>query len=218
LLDKPSPPEFAAREAALQALADKVAARMDLPVGMRVRLRFDDSSQVNAYATIGGRISVFRGLLGRLKSEDALAALLAHEIAHVRHRHVAANAGRGVALALLLGMLSADAGAAVAEAALGQAAGLALLGYSREQEAQSDHAALRAVVALYGHAAGMKELFTQLGEATAGAVHSVQVLSSHPLTEVRLSTVLARARESGWRVSGPLTPLPAALVLPPNPK
>lgn len=204
------PPEQAERTQALQQLAERVAARMALPAGMSVTLRYEDSDFVNAYATVGGRVHVFRGLLRELPSEDALAALLAHEIAHVKHRHVAASLGRGLAVGLLLGALSADAGAAVAQSALGQAAGLTLLGYSREQEAEADAEALRAVVALYGHAGGLVTLFERLGERSSGIEPRLELLRSHPLTADRLQAVQVQARAQGWALAGAPTPLPQA--------
>jgi predicted Zn-dependent protease len=209
LVDRPAQPEHAARSAELQRVADLVAARMGLPEGMAVVVTYSDSPLVNAYATVGGRIQVFKGLLQELQSEEALAALLAHEIAHVKHRHVAASMGRGLAVALLLSVVSADAGAAAAQGALGSAAGFTMLGYSRDQEAQADEEALQAVVALHGHAGGLVELFTRLGQADQGAAPQLQALNTHPLTEARLAAVQARARDRGWATSGALTPLPA---------
>jgi predicted Zn-dependent protease len=46
-----------------------------------------DSSEVNAFAAPGGLILVTRGMLKCCKTEDALAAVLAHEIAHVQAQH-----------------------------------------------------------------------------------------------------------------------------------
>ena len=46
-----------------------------------------DSDEINAFATPGGHIFVTRGLLRCCKSEDALAAVLAHEIGHINLRH-----------------------------------------------------------------------------------------------------------------------------------
>ncbi len=208
LVDPANKPEHAAHNAELQRVADQVAARMALPEGMVVVVSYNDSPLVNAYATVGGRIQVFKGLLHELQSEEALAALLAHEIAHVKHRHVAAGLGRGLAVALLLSVVSADAGAAAAQAAFGSAASFTMLGYSREQEAQADEEALQAVVALHGHAGGLVELFTRLGQADQGAGPKLEALNTHPLTEARLAAVQARARELGWATSGALAPLP----------
>jgi Zn-dependent protease with chaperone function len=207
-------PEHAVQTAALQQLADRLSSVMQLPAGMTITAVYDDAPMVNAYATIGGRVVVFRGLLHKLRSEDALAALLAHEIAHVKHRHVAAGLGRGLAIATVLGMVSADAGAAVAQSALGQAAGLAMLGYSREQETQSDDDALHAVLALYGHAGGLIELFASLGPAERDGGPALAMLRTHPLTPARLAAVRARAARAGAAIDGSLTPMPAPLRRP----
>ncbi len=230
LPDPPQPPALAARSQALQALADRVAAQMALPPGMRLQVRVLPGRVPNAYASLGGRIRVYEGLLDQLATEEALAALLAHEIAHVRERHVAANLGRGLALALVLGVVSADAGATAAQAALGQAASLGLMSYSRDQESQADAAALRAVVALYGDAGGMVALLRQLQSLQAGwpgdrrgdkpaettkpaptGGERASLLSTHPATAERLAAVEQQARANGWSVGTPTRPLPAGL-------
>lgn len=46
-----------------------------------------DSDEVNAFAAPGGLILVTRGMLKCCRSEDALAAVLAHEIGHIEGRH-----------------------------------------------------------------------------------------------------------------------------------
>ncbi|MDR0689891.1 MAG: M48 family metallopeptidase [Spirochaetaceae bacterium] len=46
-----------------------------------------DSDEINAFATSGGHIFVTRGLIGCANSEDALAAVIAHEIAHIQLQH-----------------------------------------------------------------------------------------------------------------------------------
>ncbi|GHV18685.1 hypothetical protein FACS189493_8230 [Spirochaetia bacterium] len=46
-----------------------------------------DSPELNAFAATGGHIFVCRGLLASLTGEDAVAAVLAHEIAHIQLRH-----------------------------------------------------------------------------------------------------------------------------------
>jgi predicted Zn-dependent protease len=46
-----------------------------------------DSPEINAFAAPGGLIFVSRGMLRCCRSEDAVAAVLAHEIAHIQLRH-----------------------------------------------------------------------------------------------------------------------------------
>lgn len=204
-----------ARREALQALADRVAAVMALPPGMRVVVTDEPSELVNAYATVGGRIRVFHGLLRKLDSEEALAALLAHEISHVKHRHVAAGMGHGLAVAVLLSVVSPAGGAQAAQAALGSAAQLAMLGYSRDAERQADADALAASLALYGHGGGVAALFAALPQANAADGRAW--LRSHPDTAERLALLETAATLRGAPLAGAATPLPAALqTLPPR--
>jgi len=46
-----------------------------------------DSNEINAFATSGGHIFVTRGLISTAKSEDALAGVIAHEVAHIQLQH-----------------------------------------------------------------------------------------------------------------------------------
>ncbi|MCP3953204.1 MAG: M48 family metalloprotease [Desulfobacterales bacterium] len=46
-----------------------------------------NSKEINAFAAPGGLVFVTRGMLRCCRNEDALAAVLAHEIGHVEHRH-----------------------------------------------------------------------------------------------------------------------------------
>jgi predicted Zn-dependent protease len=46
-----------------------------------------DSNEINAFATSGGHIFVTRGLIAAAGSEDALAGVLAHEVAHIQLQH-----------------------------------------------------------------------------------------------------------------------------------
>ena len=47
-----------------------------------------NSSAINAFATPGGYIYVFRGLINLAENESELASVMAHEIAHANARHI----------------------------------------------------------------------------------------------------------------------------------
>ena len=48
-----------------------------------------ENAGINAFATPGGYVYVYTGLIGLAENEDQLAGVLAHEIAHVKARHIA---------------------------------------------------------------------------------------------------------------------------------
>ena len=82
----------------LQALADRLSAHMSLPRDLRLTVHYQDDEAVNAFATLGGHIFVNRGLLQHLPSENALAMVMAHEIAHAANRDPAAAMGGALLL------------------------------------------------------------------------------------------------------------------------
>lgn len=159
------PPQEQAANAALQELADRLRGPLGMPEDITVKVRVDDSEVLNAYATVGGRIVIHRGLLRRLRGEHELAALLAHEMAHVQHRHVAASLGRGLAIGLVLSVVSADAGGRAAGVLLEQTGGLLMRGYGRDHEREADTGAMRAAAALHGHVGGVIGLFDRIASA-----------------------------------------------------
>ena len=58
------------------------------PAPFQYTFRIIDEKDVNAFSVPGGFIFVNKGLLEFVSSDDELAAVLAHEIAHAAHRHV----------------------------------------------------------------------------------------------------------------------------------
>jgi beta-barrel assembly-enhancing protease len=219
--------EARAVQAELQALAERLAARMDLPAGMKVRVGYHEGGTVNAFATLGGQAVFFRGLLGKLESEDALAAVMAHELAHLKHRHPAAALGRGVAVGLVLSLVSAELGRTLGGNVLTQAGMVTLLTFNRDQEREADEEALRAIAAEYGHVGGALELFEAFGKLpAAGSIADKAVpefLRTHPMSAARAQAVRDWARTNGKALDGPRRALPPAIaaaarkpVRPPN--
>jgi predicted Zn-dependent protease len=212
----PPAEEARAAQADLQALAERLAARMDLPRGMTIRIGYHEGATVNAFATLGGQAVFFRGLLGKLQSEDALAAVMAHELAHIKHRHPAAALGRGVAVGLMLSVVSAELGRAMGGSLLSQAGMMTLHTFNRDQEREADEEALRAIAAEYGHIGGALELFeTFMRLPPAGALADKSIpefLRTHPVTAARVQAARDWARRNGKALNGPHRPLPQAIV------
>jgi len=71
-----------------QKVAQAVALASDRPATFKgYHLQVLDTNEVNAFAAPGGFLFVTKGLLKLVKSEDELACVLAHEVAHVAKRH-----------------------------------------------------------------------------------------------------------------------------------
>lgn len=212
LTQPPATPAARAAQAELQALADRLAAHMALPAGLRPRVGYRDEGTVNAFATLGGQTVFFRGLLARLDSEDAVAMVLAHEIAHLKYRHPAAALGRGAAVGLLLSVVSADLGRSAAGGVLGGAGTLTMLSFNRDQEREADAEALRVLAAEYGHVGGARDLFALFAALPASTAPPIELLRTHPPTADRAAAVEQWAHTHGVPADGRRRPLPPALA------
>lgn len=192
--------------AMLRALAERIIAADPLPEGVSVTVHVLDDEQINAFATLGGHLFVARGLVDAMPSENALALVLAHEIAHVRERHVIRTLSRGVLTSLAMAVLFGASEADLAEGFAGHAGITAGLTFSRAQEREADALALRGVHALYGHVAGAGALFDTM--AASGRYVPPEWLSTHPEDGKRGDALTRLAQRNGWPLVGELTPLP----------
>ncbi|MGB0722436.1 MAG: M48 family metallopeptidase [Gammaproteobacteria bacterium] len=208
------PPEAqrARVEQELQVLADRLLPHVPYPEGMPLRIHYSDADTVNAFATLGGHIVFFRGLLERLPHENALAMVMAHEMAHVAQRHPIRSIGRGAGMSLALALMGMDSGNPV-NTALGQAGLMTAMSFSREQEREADRIALDAVNALYGHVGGAGDLFRVFQELRAeqGDVWRPEFASTHPSDEGRIQRLADLSGELGFPTRNTRTPLPALI-------
>ena len=189
--------------------AGLVARRVPFATEARLAERFikQDSATINAMATLGGNVFMYRGLLEKIPHENALAMVMAHEIAHVLHRDPVVGAGRGVAMTLALSALTAGASDGAAGTMISGTALLTGLTFSREQEAFADEAALAAVVKEYGSIVGAADLFHVFEKLRNGSAGPPKVLATHPLTADRIARIETLANERGWITTGMTTPL-----------
>ncbi len=145
----------------------------DLPITVEVI----PGKTVNAYAMLGGRIYVFDGLLRQARSADELAGVLAHEIEHVRNRHVIQGfAVNFFTLGVLKVVLS---GGHQTESQI--AFMLLTLKFSRHQEYEADEAGLERVRMARVDPAGFQQFFARAEKMPAPP----QIISNHPANELR---------------------------------
>ena len=207
--DVPGSPE----QAALQDLADRLLRHMDIPDGLEITVHYLESDEVNAFATLGGHIFVFRGLLSRMPDENALAMVLAHEIAHAANRDPAAALGGTLLLRLILSAVSSSSAESLDDLIDGPNA-LLVLSFGRDAERQADGDALRAIAREYGHVAGAATIFEVFLEEVRGNPlgEPPELLNTHPLSQDRIDALRALARDKEWQSEGETAPLPDALA------
>ena len=190
----------------LRDLARRLAGAMDLGPGMTVTVHYLPGGPVNAFASFGGTIVVFEELVKTLPNENALAMVVAHEIAHVRNRDVIRGAGGALLVAAAMAAVLGNAGAIADLAAQGNY--LTALYFGRAREEAADAAALAALQTVYGHVGGFEDLFRAFAGQRPEGKRLPTFLSSHPLIEDRIARLEVIAAERGWQSEGRRTPLP----------
>lgn len=151
-----------------------------------------DDNTLNAFCTPGGYIYVYTGIIKYLDTEDQLAGVMGHEIAHADRRHSTDAMTREYGIQTLLNI------------ALGQnqsgltklASQLLDLKYSRGHETEADE---YSVIYLSGTAYQCNGAagFFQKMEASGGSGGTPEFLSTHPNPDNRIANIGNKASELG---------------------
>jgi len=165
---------------------------------------------INAFAGPDGYIGVFAGLMLTAESEDELAAVIAHEIAHVTQKHLlrafsAADKMTIPMAAILLGAIllgaagGADAGIALAmggQAALQQSQ----INFTRANEKEADNIGMQLLKRSQFDPHAMAIFFGKMLKANQNYISELpEFLRSHPITTNRISDARARAETYPYR-------------------
>lgn len=167
-------------------VGNRIAAVADKPEYQWEFNVIDDPKQVNAFALPGGKVAVYTGLFPVAQDTGALAAVMAHEVAHALARHGAERMSQtqlvqlgAVALAIGLGGQSAAVQNTAMQAfGLGAQVGV-LLPFSRSQESEADHIGL-ILMAKAGYEPEYALALWQRMEARSEGGQPLEFLSTHP--------------------------------------
>jgi len=186
----------------IEAIVGRLAEKIPAPSPYRFRVYVLNTAAVNALAAPGGFIVVFRGLLERAESPEALAGVLAHEMEHVLQRHATKMLVQHASTGLLLVALTGDVTSVMAYG-LESARVLGTLQYSRRAEDEADREGMKLLVAARIDPAGMIAFFQSLEKQGSGP--SVPTyLSSHPRLDQRIGRLKELAREEARPASTPV--------------
>ena len=203
----------------LQGMGQRLGAASDRPEQPFTFFMLRDR-QINAFATLGGYIGVNAGLVLTADSEDEVAGVLGHEIAHVTQTHVLRGVERAQrdSIPILLGMLGAIL---VAQKAGGNSSGDATMAavmsaqglmaqrqidYTRSNESEADRLGIRTLARSGYDPKGMAAMFERMQAVTrvnrgSEENRAPDYLLTHPINTVRI----AEAKERAARVA--VTPL-----------
>ena len=150
------------------------------------------SKDLNAFCMPGGKIAFFYGILSQLQlSDDEVATIMGHEMAHALREHARERMGKTAATRIGASVLSAFLGLGnTGDALLNMGGQLLTLKFSREDESEADIVGMElAARAGFDPAAGVS-LWQKMMNAAKGA--PPQFLSTHPAGETRIRDIQAK--------------------------
>jgi len=164
----------------------------------------ENDSVLNAFATPGGYLYVYTGLIKYLDQEDDFMGVLGHEVAHSDLRHTIKNLQAQYGLNILIELITGRDQSKIEEIA-GQIAGTAAgLSFSRKFEEQADKKSVEYLAKTPYACNGAYSFFQKLlDEGQAGNIP--EFLSTHPDPEDRVEDINIKADELGCDIT-PLAP------------
>jgi beta-barrel assembly-enhancing protease len=144
-----------------------------------------DDSVVNAFATPGGHLYFYTGLIKELENEAQFAGVMAHEMAHCARRHSTDQLTRYYGLSLLVAIVLGENPSMLKQVAADIASGLAALAFSRNMEYEADAYAIKYLSSTDYHPLGLADFFIKM----EGLPRPPTFLSTHPSPEDRIDKI-----------------------------
>jgi len=160
--------------------------------GWRWEVNLLGGKELNAFCMPGGKIAFFHGILAQLQlSDDEVAAIMGHEVAHALREHARERMGKTAATRIGASVLSTFLGLGGAgDALLNMGGQLLTLKFSREDESEADIVGMElAARAGYDPAAGVT-LWQKMIAVAKGA--PPQFMSTHPSGATRIQDIQAK--------------------------
>lgn len=182
-------------DATLKERVDRIGQRIaDVCDRKDIAYHFEVLSEdkINAFALPGGYVFIYKGILDKLSSDDEIACVLAHEVAHIVARHGVKRYQGAIGfdiLRILIGRMGSDARA---KRQANRAIIELMLSYSREDELLADRLAVKYVKKAGYEPAAMLQFLKKLKELDfKKAPQPYRVFRTHPYLSDRIMAVRA---------------------------
>lgn len=186
----------------LADIVEKLGAATDMP-SEHYRVTILNSPVVNAFALPNGNIYVTRGLLALANDTSEIAAVLAHEMAHVTAHHALERENLQRRTALLSRVDGEVLNNPMASQAKKEQGRVAIASFSRQQELEADHIAVKTLGKAGFDPYGASRFLISLGRSSAArqamlghdAAAQPDITATHPSTPERIQLAILAARQ-----------------------
>lgn len=185
----------------LTELVDEFVSELDFNYDKELNFTVINSDMVNAFAIMGGKVVVFRGLIDKMETKEELAALLGHEVAHIKQRHSTRALARSLAKYIFVSLIFYDING-ISSILIENAQQLEMMQFSRSFERAADEEAFELLRRNELDPKGAVLLFERLSELASLDNKYLNYLSSHPLVNERIERMTERAELEKYPIKG----------------
>lgn len=160
-----------------------------------------DTDFINAYSAPGGYVFITQGALRAMQDEAELAAVLAHEIAHINEKHIVKEfkikgkeKGAAAGVSRLIGSSKGSAQALFSQAVDNAVVKLLDKGFKQEEELKSDHIALLLLANTGYDPTALARYLNRIKNDTEPS-HKTDQRPTHPPTNERINALIKLTKE-----------------------
>jgi len=171
----------------VEAIMDRISAvadRRDLVYTIRVL----DDDAINAVSLPGGYVYLFKGLVDKVKSDDELAGVIAHEVGHITAKHALKRLQASYGF-LLLQVAAMESGSSDAVYGVNVLYTTVFLAYSRQDEYEADRLAVKYTQKAGYDPAAMRNVLELLKEENAKHLRPISYFRTHPYMNERIAAL-----------------------------
>lgn len=145
----------------------------------------ENDSMLNAFATPGGYMYFYTGIIKYLDNEAQFAGVMGHEMAHADLRHSTNQITKAYGIQIMISIILGEAPGQLTEILASYAYGLGTLAFSRDHEYEADAHSVQYLYKTSYDARGIADFFIKLDDSS----HTPEFLSTHPSPDNRIEKI-----------------------------
>lgn len=168
-------------------IKDRLLENQDALEADSVNIYLVEQSSINAYATIGNNIFITGGLTDFAKNHENVAAVIAHEIAHLTLNHPQNRLKIEIGGSVITSILTSGNSSMLLELSRT----MMDLNYNRAQEREADEVAIDMLIEAQLHPQNLSQFLLRL-KARTSEINTIPFLSTHPQSGDRITNIVNR--------------------------
>ena len=152
-----------------------------------IKLYLFKNKEVNAFALPGRNMVLYSGIIHEAENPEELASVMAHEFAHMEHRHVVKKLTKEFGVSMLMVLAGGETGTQIVKELFKI---ISSTSFDRQMEREADSAAVGYMIKAYIDPQHFSDMLFRISHGKADVPEHFQWISTHPETKERIETII----------------------------